>query len=116
MREYIDSLEASGEKMTAEAWKEWINKEIEDLKNQGSDNTDIDIDEVIEQLDADGYVVEEKKRYSVFYAGGEKDGQIIITTDKLSEAVNAASEAEKEETGDNGVVVYDEQEDVYIEY
>lgn len=57
MREYIDSLEAAGEKLTEQAWREWIAHEIEDLEKQGVKN-DIDIDAVIRALNADGLIKE----------------------------------------------------------
>lgn len=57
MREYIESLEASGEKLTEEAWRNWINKEIDDMQKQNPQTKLIDIDEVIETLKKDGFVI-----------------------------------------------------------
>ena len=57
MREYIESLETSGEKFTEEAWRNWINKEIDDMQKQNPQTKLIDIDEVIETLKKDGFVI-----------------------------------------------------------
>ena len=57
MREYIESLEASGEKLTEEAWRGWINKEIDDMQKQNPQTKLIDIDEVMETLKKDGFVI-----------------------------------------------------------
>ena len=57
MREYIESLEASGEKLTEKAWRDWINKEIDDMQKQNPQTKIIDIDEVIETLKKDCFVI-----------------------------------------------------------
>jgi len=57
MREYIDSLETSGEKLTEEAWRDWINKEIDDMQKQNPQTKIIDINEVMETLKKDGFVI-----------------------------------------------------------
>lgn len=57
MKEYIDSLENSGEKLTEEAWRDWISKEIKDMQQQNPQTKIIDIDEVMEILKKDGFVI-----------------------------------------------------------
>lgn len=57
MREYIESLEASGEKLTEEAWRKWIEKEIDDMRKQNPQAKIIDIDETIEALKKDNFVI-----------------------------------------------------------
>lgn len=57
MKEYINSLEAAGEKLTEQEWREWIAHEIEDLEKQGV-KIDVDIDAVIRGLDTDGLIKE----------------------------------------------------------
>lgn len=56
MEEYISSLEENGNQMSENKWREWIEKEIEDIKAQDPDAEVVDIDEAIERLAADGYV------------------------------------------------------------
>jgi len=57
MIEYIESLEASGEKLTEEAWRDWIKKEIDDMQQQNPQTEIINIYEVIETLKKDGFVI-----------------------------------------------------------
>jgi len=56
MEEYISSLEENGNQMSENKWREWIEKEIKDIKAQDPDAEVVDIDEVINRLAADGYV------------------------------------------------------------
>ena len=57
MNEYIESLERNAEPMTEAEWRSWIEQETEDIKAQDPDaDVEVDIDAVIERLDADGYV------------------------------------------------------------
>ena len=56
MEEYIYSLENNAEAMSEEEWREYINKEISDLKLQDPDVKIINIDEVIKRLTEDGFV------------------------------------------------------------
>ena len=57
MEEYIESLERNAEPMTEAEWRSWIQKETEDIKEQDPDaDVEVDIDAVIERLEADGYV------------------------------------------------------------
>lgn len=56
MDEYIESLERNAESMTEAEWRDWIQKEIEDVKAQDPDAKVEDIDEVIDRLEEDGYV------------------------------------------------------------
>lgn len=53
---YIESLESNAEPMTEAEWRDWIQKEIEDVKAQDPDAEVVDIDEVIKRLEEDGYV------------------------------------------------------------
>lgn len=57
---YIDSLEASGEKMTRNTWTEWIKKEATDLTKQDERMeapTDQQIAAILDRLDEDGYII-----------------------------------------------------------
>lgn len=57
MEEYISSLEENGNQMSENEWREWIEKETEDIKAQDPDaDVKVDIDAVIERLEADGYI------------------------------------------------------------
>ncbi len=56
MEEYIYSLENNAEAMSEKEWREYINKEISDLKLQDPNVKIINIDEVIKRLTEDGFV------------------------------------------------------------
>lgn len=58
MREYIDSLEASGTIATADQWHIWIREEATE-KNE--EITDEEIDWLIEVLENEGYVISENE-------------------------------------------------------
>ena len=58
MREYIDSLEASGTIVTAEQWHTWIREEANE-KNE--EITDEEINWLIEVLENEGYVISENE-------------------------------------------------------
>jgi len=69
LRNYIDSLEASGEKLTVEAWAAWIDAEFADLERQGVEVlTDEEKAEVLEVLENDGFII---------YIGGRKNGNVF---------------------------------------
>lgn len=55
MREYIDSLEASGTIATADQWHAWIREEATEKEVE---ITDEEIDRIIEVLENEGYVKE----------------------------------------------------------
>lgn len=59
---YIYSLEDSGETLTEQGWREWINHESDVFERQSDQFkrlTDDEIDSVIERLYEDGYVKED---------------------------------------------------------
>lgn len=58
MREYINSLEYNEEAKTERQWREIITNDIQDVLSQNPDAAIVDVDEVIQQLDADGYITE----------------------------------------------------------
>ena len=53
---YIESLEDAGEKHTADEWREIINLEAEDMEDY---QTIADVDNLVETLEHDGYVLTE---------------------------------------------------------
>ena len=58
MREYIDSLEASGTVATANQWHIWIREEANEKRVE---ITGEEIDWLIEVLENDGYVISENE-------------------------------------------------------
>lgn len=90
MVKYIESLEAADKKMTAEAWQAWIEREIEDLKRQGApdDVTDIDIERVIDRLDADGYITDYSKEAAALLESAPLDTIAAYMDDELREEVH----------------------------
>lgn len=60
-RGYIGSLETAADnndiKFTESEWRDWIKKEAKEYYNS-EEETDFDIDYIIEQLEEDGYVKE----------------------------------------------------------
>ncbi len=54
---YIDSLMASGEKLTYDEWKSWIEKESNDY---GADFTDEEISWILESLENHGYITDRR--------------------------------------------------------
>lgn len=56
MKAYIESLEAAGQKMTEDEWRDIIEKEVEDIEKQTGEEPDIDIDEVIRELELDDFI------------------------------------------------------------
>lgn len=91
MERYIESLEAAGEKMTAEAWRAWIEREIEDLKRQGApdDVIDIDIERVIDRLDADGYITNYSKEAAALLESAPLDTIAAYMDDDIREEVHS---------------------------
>ena len=76
MREYIDSLEASGTIATAEQWHTWIREEATETETE---ITDEEIDWIIEVLEGEGYVISENE---------------ILIDDMDDEYIGAASKVE----------------------
>ena len=58
MREYIDSLKASGTIATADQWHTWIREEATEKNEEIMDE---EIDWLIEVLENDGYVISENE-------------------------------------------------------
>lgn len=62
MREYIDSLEASGTIATADRWHIWIREEANEKRVE---ITGEEIDWLVEVLENEGYVIGEKENMSI---------------------------------------------------
>lgn len=72
LRIYIDSLEASGEKMTVQEWRAWIEKECADLKAQSAEVlNDAEKAEVLEALENDGFIIY-RRTWKVYGADGHR--------------------------------------------
>lgn len=72
LRDYIGSLEASGEKMTAQDWRNWIDKERADLESQGAEVlTEAEKAEVLETLENDGFIIV-TRAWKVYGADGHR--------------------------------------------
>lgn len=72
LKDYIYSLEASGEKLTAEAWAAWIDAERADFKSQGAKIlTDEEKAEVLEALEEDGFIIF-TRAWKVYGADGHR--------------------------------------------
>ena len=71
MREYIESLESNGTPMTEEAWIDIITKEIDDIKTQNPEAETVDIDDVIEALFEDGFIIVTRS-WKVYGANGHR--------------------------------------------
>jgi hypothetical protein len=72
LRNYIDSLEASGKKMTAEAWAAWIDAECADLEKQGAEVlTDAEKREVLDALENHGFIIV-TRAWKVYGADGHR--------------------------------------------
>lgn len=59
LAEYIDSLEAAGNKLTREEWLAWIEEEEKDFATQDErfkPLTDLEKSRVLEALEEDGYI------------------------------------------------------------
>lgn len=100
LRDYIDSLEASGEKMTAEAWEAWIDAERADLESQGAEVlTDAEKTEVLEALEADGFIIY-TRAWKVYGADGHRQRESFSPSYKYDFSENGETRIIEVENAD----------------